>query len=314
MSANFAPLFAKSITKHYGLEAETITPTFSKLFNVETMTGAYSDDQLWEMYTGPEPKLPLRPVAQGTFGPSFAKRWVPVLYALGDVIAEEHAADDPTGTLHTLTAGKGGALARSFATHREWLAAELLTTLAFGTAPVSGSPDGQPLFSTAHPVSAIRSGTTVSNRPSAYCDLSHAAWSAMRANLVQQMAPNNYMIVDNKPAKLCVNPTQHVVATRLVRGEMEPGTGDNNINVAKLDNVQIVEWPYFRKTGATAASNSWNAWFVLGQTNYLRWFDRSQFKLVHDYDITVLGYVFVAYMRYICGWLDWRGTYGSAGV
>jgi hypothetical protein len=24
--------------------------------------------------------------------------------------------------------------------------------------------------------------------------------------------------------------------------------------------------------------------------------------------------VFVAYMRYICGWLDWRGTYGSAGV
>lgn len=315
---DITPLFDKAVTKHY-LDEEKYVPTYyDKIFQTETMTGGYSDDQLWEMIGGPEPRLPGTPVAVKTFGASFNKRYVPVSYALGGVIPEEWIEDDVVGFLHRLAAGQGGALARSFATHRERLAADVLGTLGFAsTTPVWGSPDGQPLFSTAHPISAGNANVTASNRPASWIDLSYAAWMTMRANLVQQMASNNYHILDNAPRVLVVNPELHNIAIRLARQEWEPTYATNEqtrmgmMNVAKLDNFQIIEWPYWRVGGA---SGSWNAWFVLGNTHYLKWYNRSKFRVKSDFILNILSVQFVAYMRYVCGWTDWRGTYGSKGT
>lgn len=313
MSMKLAPVFNKVAVKHYLAEEKLIPSVIDKLFHVETIDTPYTDDQLWEMYSGPEPKLPLQPVAQGAFQPSFSRRYVPVMYALGDVIAEEHWADDQYGVIHRVLPSRGGALARAFATHKEKLAADLFQILGFGTAPVAGSPDGQPLFSTAHPISVSQSDVTASNRPSTYVDLSHTAYNAMWANLAQQPAANNYDLISNRPRLLVVNPTQRVVANQIVKGDWERGTSDRNINIAKGD-CEVLVWPYFRKTGAASATGSYNAWFVIGQTHFLKWFNRTGFNLKTDYDIDVLGYKFVAFMRYVCGWTDWRGTYGSAGV
>ena len=308
MSTNFAPLFAKGITKHLFDELQAVDPVVDRIFHVKTMTDPYSDDQIWELYAGPSTRLPLAPIPQGSFAPSFSKRYIPVMYALGDVIAKEHWDDDPSGVLHRLIPAKGGALARSFATARERIGAEMFMYAGYATGSVFGSPDGVALFSTAHPMSASNPGTTWSNRPSTDVDLSHTAWNAMRANLVQQMAPNNYTIVDNAPALLVVNPSQHTIAVRLTQQEWEPGTQNRDINVARLDRVQLIEWPYFRYP-----ANTWKAWFVVGKTHFLKWFDRTQFTLESSYDIDILAYKFVAYMRVVCGWTDARGTYGSLG-
>lgn len=315
MPLDISPVFEKAIKKHYFDEAKYVDTQVDKIFHVENMTGAYADEQLWEMIGGPEARMPGMPVATKSFGASFAKRYVPVSYALGGFVPEEWVEDDVIGVLHKYAAGQGGALARSFATHRERLGAEVLSVLGFGTAPVYGSPDGQPLFSTQHPLSLNNSSITVANRPSSGVDLSHAAWDTMRQNLVQQLAPNNYDIVTNPPKVLVINPQLHTIATRLLKQEWEPTyattetTRQGMLNVAKLDNFTVIEWPHWRY-----GNTGWNAWFTLGETHYLKWFNRTKLQIKTGFVLDLLSYQFVAYVRYTCGWTDWRGTYGSPGA
>ena len=315
MSTAIASLFGKGINKHFGLEYKQHTPKFRSLFHSENMSGRILDRQGWEIYGPPTITLPLNPVHMDQIQESFSKRYFPIKRTLGDVIAEEDWEDDQYGVLHRVVPSRGGAMARVFIARQEYDAANTLGVLGFSTAsPVPGSPDGVSLFNTAHPVSKANSGTTVSNRPSVDADLSHTTYYAGYSNLVQQMEPNNFNIIDNAPAKLWFNPTQRPIAVQIARGDWQRDTAQFQMNMGKLDGLDLVEWPYWRVTGAPSTANSWNAWGLEGMNHSLVFADRQAFKARSDYDINVQGYVFVAYIRYDFGWDDFRGTYGSKGA
>lgn len=312
MSADLGPAFARGIENHYYLEYDSITPIFRDIFHTDKMTGRYTDDQLWELYGLPKVRRPGEAVAQDSIKTNYAKRYVPYTVGLGDSIAWEDWEDDQYGILHRALPAKGGALARMFTVFQEKAAASIFTDLGWvsGTS-IAGSADGVSLFNTAHPVSLNNSGTTVSNRPSTEVDLSIASITAMRNNLVTQIAPNNVEYLSNKPRIIVGHPSLRTVAMQCINGTMERGTTDNNINVLRDYNLRFIEWPYFQKSGSTGTNN---AWFSVGETHYLKFFLRNDFQMKSDFEVSVLAYIFVAFMRLTFGWTDWRGTYGSLGI
>lgn len=314
MSTNLVPLITKGIDRHYFAEYKSQPAKYARLFHVEDMKGRYYDDQTWRGYRNPRVTLPLRPVAQDSIAPSFSMRYWATKYTLGDLFAFEDVADDPYGLLHRLVPGRAGMMARSYATNRERLAADFFATAAWSTAsPAPGSPDGVSLFNTSHPI-ALDDSTTWSNTPSTHVDLSHSAYNTAYANLVQQMANNNYEIIDNEPAILVVNPTQRAVAKQLVGGTWERGSSNLNENVAREDGLELMLWAYFRLTGASSAAGTWNGWFIQGKTHYLNWFNRESFKSYSDTDTTVFAYLVTTYERFGFGYTDPRGMYGSKGA
>jgi hypothetical protein len=314
MSTAIASLFGKGINKHFNLELPNYPAKYTQLFHTIPMSGRILDMQGWETYGPPTITQPLTPVHMDEFRESFSKRFFPIKRTLGDVIAEEDWEDDQYGVTHRVVPGRGGAAAKVFVARKETDAVNLLGVTGFSSAsPVAGSPDGVSLFSTAHPISLSNNLTTASNTPSTQADLSHTTYYAAYANLVQQLEPNNFNIMDNGPAKLWFNPKQRQVANQIARGDWERDTSQFQMNAAVLDRLTLVEWPYWRITGATSAANSWNAWGVEGRDHSIYFADRQPFKAKSDYDINVQGFVFVSYVRYDLGWSDWRGVYASKG-
>jgi len=312
MSQDLTPLFSKGISKQFGIAYDAWPTVLPQIFHMGQMDGRYTDEQNWEMYGLPLRRGPGEGVAQGQFKPSFGKRYTPVNYALGDILAYEDWKDDQYGVMAKVLPTKGGQLAVSHQTLKEIVAANFFKNIAFATVG-NNTPqmaDGQPLFSTAHPISQANSGVTVSNRASSGGDLSFATYDAGAVNIRQQKAANNTQFLQNNPRVLVVNPVLHRVANQIMRGDWERGTADRNLNIYKND-ADVIEWPYFQASGSTGTNNSW---FIVADNHYLQFLIRQEAEITTDYAIGVQAYVFVSTSRFVCGSSDWRGCYGNAGA
>lgn len=313
MSQELTPLLTKGINRHFHLKYDLHPSRIETIFHTDTMDGRYTDEQMWEKYGLPGQRQPGQTWRRGELKPSYSKRFVPVNYALGDVIAQEDWDDDQYGVLARLLPAKGGALADAHAVLKERVAADFFKNIAFAAAGnnVQGMADGRPLFDTAHPVSLGNSATTYANRPSTEADLSFSSLQAGISNLEQQFAPNDTEIIENRARLLVYNNDQKFVVRQLLKGDMKYDTANNAMNPIKEDNIRGVAWPYFRTSGTTGTRN---AWFLVGDTHYLRFITRQDTRIKTDYDISTLSYVFVSYCRFVVGASDWRGVYGSKGV
>jgi len=316
MSQNLAPLFGQGINKMYGIMVKTYSPLYTQMTNDITMTGRILDRQQWQGYDAPQETGILEQAYISQIQPSFSKRYIPVKRTIGDVVAEEDWEDDEYGFLKRVIPASGGGMAQVVMAKKEYDVANMFAVLGFSTAsPVQSSFDGKSLFNTGHPVSLANAGTTVSNRPSSDADLSNTTYYAAYANMVQQMATNNYTIIQSAPKNLVYNPKLREVAVQIARGDWEresPAT--SKMNAAVADRLNLISNPYFRKTGATSAANAWNAWFVQSVDHACNFANRQDFRVKSDYDINLGGYIWVGSLRYDFGWDDWRGTYGSSGL
>lgn len=314
MSQEFTPLFDKAISKHIGLEMEATPSVYGRIFKKESVTSPYYQEQLWEMYGRPGKVLPFEPTPMGQFRPSFSKRYIVYTKALGDLIAEEHWEDDPTGIIKRVLPQRGGAIGRAFIDEKELDAAAFFAVSGFTTStPASGMSDGVSLFNTAHPVSLYNSSVTLSNRPSTDVDLSYSSYSAARVAMVRQKAANNVRIVGKLPSMLVYGPQLDNVARRLARSDWEEGTSNRNMNVFKGE-VELIMWPYLEVQGtAGALAGVYNGWFLLNDDHQCKMIDRQDVRTKTDYKTDIRAYLWVTTCRYAFGATDWRGTYGSKG-
>lgn len=300
------------MTKQFGIEYDIWESALDQIFHMGTMSGRYSDEQEWEMYALPGSRLPGEGILQGSFKPSYGKRFTPVNYALGDIVAYEDWDDDQTGTLTKVLPSKGGALAVSHRTLREVVGAAYFKNLAFAAEAnnVPTMSDGRPQFSTAHPISQANPGVTVSNRASSGSDLSFSSYDAGHVNIIQQKAANNTQFLQNKPRVLVINPTNHRVADQLFKNEWQPNTADRNRNTYKGD-VTVIEWPYFQASGSTGSNNSW---FIVAENHSQQFLVRQEPKVSSDYATGTQSYIFVSTSRFVVGSRGWRGTFGNPGA
>ena len=311
-TTDLVSLLSEGIKEHRGLEYKELDRVSDRIFKRDTTKSRFIDKKNMELYGRPTRRRPGEGHRQGAIQESFGKRFVMIGRGLADAIPIEDWNDDRYGVYHRMLPGKGGALARAFNVDEELVCAEFFMNLGYvsGTS-VAGSFDGVAQFSTAHPISLSNSGTTVANRPAAEVDISIAAADAARTNMVTQLAANNVERLQNSIKYHVCNPATARIARQVWNTEWERGTADRNTNIMKRYNVEVLEWAYFTKSGATGTNN---AWFVIGESHGLEKWIREECDIMMDTDINTKSYVFVADYRMDVGSVDFRGTYGSTGA
>lgn len=165
--------------------------------------------------------------------------------------------------------------------------------------------DGVVLASTAHPLNP-NTGSTYSNRPTNNVDLTitslEDAVSAMIATPNERNITVGYM-----PRYLLVAPANKINAEKLLGSQQVPGGGDNDKNIISTYGIQIIVNPYLTDT---------DAWHLISEKDEHQlifvWRKRPGFSTATD-DLTDDG-LYKGNARWIPGWLDGRGYYGTLGA
>lgn len=192
------------------------------------------------------------------------------------------------------------ALKKSMAQTKEILGASVLNNGFLAAYPIG---DGQPLYSTQHPID----GGVVANTPAVQADLNEASLeSAIIA--IQQFKDQAGLIVQTKPEKLIIAPQGQFVAERLLASAFRTNTANNDISA--VYNVSAVPQGYRVNQYLTAP----NAWFLNtdapdGFKHYIR--EAIETDVYTDFSTDNL--LAKAVERYSFGISNFRASYGSNG-
>jgi len=193
------------------------------------------------------------------------------------------------------------ALARSMANTKQVKAAAVINN---GYAAGFAGGDGQPLFSTAHPTMA----GTFSNRLTTASQLNE---TSLEAALIQiaAMTDERGLLIAAQGMKLVIPPALQFVADRLMSSQGRTGTADNDINAVR--NMGMVPQGYAINHYFTNA----NRWMIKTDVpNGLKHFVRSPIKTSMEGDFDTGNVRYKARERYVFGFSDPRGAFGSGNV
>lgn len=232
-------------------------------------------------------------------------------FASGYIVERKLIDDEQYNTINKMSS----ALARAARATVETQAASVLNNAFSGS--YTGF-DGKPLIATDH----VRlDGGSLSNRLATTYGAAAADGALsdrnLKAALVQARAQvdDRGILIQCQPSVLIVPPALEYTARTLVGGVnlsvlgtglVSGGTTDAATAKNTLPPFKIVVMDYL--TSSTA-------WFILdptvAQMNFF-WRKKLEFKNMEDFDTMQAKYR--AYMRFSCGWSDYRGIVGSAGT
>jgi hypothetical protein len=179
---------------------------------------------------------------------------------------------------------------------------QILAAAIFNNGFTDTGPDGQSLFSTAHP---LIGGGSYGNTPTVSIALSVAGMREMEVDLMRQTDDRGIQIFI-KPTKLFVPPELPFVATELTRSEYKPGTANNEVNTFVSNGYEVVVSPYL---------SSATAWFAMADKSehMLKWIWRVA-PSVRSFPVNENGEQ-TTRMRFrsSVGYSDYKGVWGSQG-
>lgn len=224
-------------------------------------------------------------------------RFTNVVYGLGYIISEEASEDNQYQERAT---DWSQALARSMRHTRETIHANIFNR-AFSNSYLGA--DGIRLISTGH----VTVNGTQSNTIATDTDLSEASLEDMAINIMNA-TDSTGLRIQLMPKTLIIPPNEAFNATRILKSAGQNDTANNATNALKTMGVigDIIVWPFLSDT---------DAWFVETDVpNGLMTFNRRAVKLVKDTDADTGNEKHKATERYVPGWADFRGLFGSAGA
>ena len=163
--------------------------------------------------------------------------------------------------------------------------------------------DGQPLFSTVHP---LVSGGTNSNTFSTSPDLNETSLEAATIQIAG-WTDERGLLIAAKPRKLVVPPNQMFVAKRLLDTELRVGTSDNDINALKAMGT-ISEG--FKVNHFLTDTHGY--YILTDVPNGLKMFERTPLQNSMDGDFDTGNVRYKSRERYSFGWSDPLGVFGVA--
>lgn len=219
---------------------------------------------------------------------------------LGFVITRQAIMDNLYKTRFPMMAT---ALRDSLAQTKEILGAAVLNNGFNAAYPIG---DGQPLFSTAHPID----GGTFSNTSAVAADLNEASLESGIIT-IQQFKNQAGLIVMTKPKKLIVAPQNQFVAERLLASAFRTNTANNDISA--IYNVTAIPEGY--RVNHFLTTTAGQAWFVTtdapdGFKHYVR--EKVETDVYTDFSTDNLQAK--AIERYSFGVSNPRAGYGNVGV
>jgi hypothetical protein len=283
----------------FGLEYARYGEEHKEIYETETSERSFEEETKLAGFSAAPVKPEGQAIAYDNAQEAWTARYNHETIAMGFSITEEAIEDN---LYDSLSARYTKALARAMAYTKQVKAAAVLNN-GFNAGFTYG--DGQPLFSTAHP---LISGGTNSNRPTVASDLNETALE----NAVIQIAgwtDERGLLIAAKPKKLIIPPALMFVATRLLETELRVATADNDINALK-NNGSIPE-------GYTVNHflTDTNAWFLTTDVpNGLKHFVRMPMQKGMDGDFDTGNVRYKARERYSFGVSDPLGIYGSPGA
>jgi hypothetical protein len=282
----------------FGLEYARYGEEHKEIYETETSERSFEEEVKLSGFSAAPVKNEGSAIAYDNAQEAFTARYTHVTIAQGFSLTEEAIEDN---LYDSLSGRYTKALARSMAYTKQVRAASVLNT-GF-TAAVGG--DGQPLFSTAHP---LVSGGTNSNEPAVPADLNETSLEAAVIQ-ISLWTDERGLLIASKPRKLIVPPSLQFVATRLLETELRVGTNDNDINALK-NNGSIPEGytinHYLTDT---------NAWFLTTDVpNGMKHFVRTPLQNSMDGDFDTGNVRYKARERYSFGFSDPLGMFGSPGA
>jgi hypothetical protein len=282
----------------FGLEYARYGEEHKEIYDTETSERSFEEETKLSGFSAAPVKNEGSAIAYDNAQEAFTARYTHVTIAQGFSLTEEAIEDN---LYDSLSARYTKALARSMAYTKQVRAASVLNT-GFTTA-IGG--DGQPLFSTAHP---LVSGGTNSNTPATQADLNETSLEAAVIQ-ISLWTDERGLLIASRPKKLIVPPALQFVATRLLETELRVGTADNDINAIK-NNGSIPEGytinHYLTDT---------NAWFLTTDVpNGMKHFVRTPLQNSMDGDFDTGNVRYKARERYSFGFSDPLGMFGSSGA
>ena len=283
----------------FGLEYARYGEEHKEIYETETSERSFEEETKLSGFSAAPVKNEGSAIAYDNAQEAWTARYTHETIAMGFSITEEAIEDN---LYDSLSSRYTKALARAMSYTKQVKPAAVLNN---GWASTVTYGDGQPLFSTAHP---LVSGGTNSNTPATQADLNETSLE----NAVIQIAAwtdERDLLIAARPRKLIVPPNLQFVATRLLETELRVGTNNNDINAIK-NNGSIPE-------GYTVNHflTDTDAWFLTTDVpNGLKHFVRTPLAQSMDGDFDTGNVRYKARERYSFGWSDPLGMYGSPGA
>jgi hypothetical protein len=283
----------------FGLEYSRYGEEHKEIFETETSERSFEEETKLSGFSAAPVKNEGSAITYDNAQEVFTARYNHETIALGFSLTEEAIEDN---LYDSLSARYTKALARAMSYTKQTKAAAVLNN-GFDTDFAGG--DGQPLFSSSHP---LVSGGTNANQPAVAADLNETSLEAAVIQIAG-WTDERGLLIAAKPRKLVIPSDLMFVATRLLETELRTGTADNDINAIK-SNGAIPE-------GYTVNHflTDTDAWFLTTDVpNGLKHFVRTPMATGMDGDFDTGNVRYKARERYSFGWSDPLGMFGSQGA
>lgn len=219
--------------------------------------------------------------------------------ALAFAITEEAEEDGLYGSIGKKYAS---ALARSMQYTKEIKGASILNN-GFDTSGANNGGDGKPLFSTAHPLGG---GGTWSNTLTIQADLSETSLEALSIQ-IDGTTDDRGIPAMLKIKKAIIPKELKFVIERLLAGVERPGTADRDINAMNKMGT-VPDW------SVNLFLTDPNAFFLVTDADGgLQHFKRKPLSRGIEGDFETGNMRYKARERYVFGWHEPRGAFGSSG-
>ena len=282
----------------FGLEYKQYANEHSEIFDTETSDRAFEEEVMLSGFGNAAVKPEGQGVQYDDAQETFTARYTNETIALAFAITEEAIEDN---LYDRLASRYTKALARSMANTKQVKAAAVLNN-AFTAAFAGG--DGVELCSTVHPKLA----GTFSNELATPADLNETSLEQALIDIAA-FTDERGLKIAARGMKMIIPSELQFTADRLMKSEGRTGTADNDINAIK--NMGMIPQGYVVNHYLTAAKK----WFIKTDVpNGLKHFVRSPIKTSMEGDFDNGNVRYKARERYVFGFSDPRGIFGSNAV
>ncbi len=297
--ANFADLYTSRLALIDEIildKAEQETSMVPVAFNVKTGTGAFRQDTTIAGFMQAPEKDELDDVTFDDPLPGLDTKYTPVTYELGYKASEEAIDDDLDNWIPEVAASLG----ISFADAYEVVHANIFNNGFTGTA----GPDALPLFDVAH---TLLGGGTTKNELTNSADLN--VTSLQQALVDFRDVPDERGLKRRRRPGLLLYPFElEFKAGELVESLLSPEDANNAVNMLQRQGLSRASWEYLTDV---------DAWFLLAKNKSdmslkSYWWQRPVTR--HDIDFKASAAMTKIRGRFVTGWSDWRGVFGSPGI
>jgi len=282
----------------FGLEYKQYVNEAAEIFDTESSDRAFEEEVMLSGFGNAAVKPEGQGIQFDDAQETFTARYTNETIALAFAITEEAIEDN---LYDRLASRYTKALARSMANTKQVKGAGVLNN---GFLATFAGGDGQPLFSNVHPT---LSGT-FSNMLATAADLNETSLEQSLIDIAA-MTDERGLLIAARGMKLVIPSALQFTADRLMNSQGQTGTADNDINAIK--NMGMIPQGYTLNHYLTNARR----WFIKTDVpNGLKHFNRSPIKTTMEGDFDTGNVRYKARERYVFGFSDPRGAFGSGAL